>query len=355
MATKFGKLFGTDKLLGTDGDDLLIALGAKTTLDGGAGNDTLIGGVNDDILIGGTGADVLIGGLGTDTADYSKSDAGVTVDLTTGRGSGGDAQGDTLFSIENIIGSAHDDVLKGDRGNNAMTGGDGADVFVMTTGKDTITDFKPTVPTVDKVIDFNDITISSTQLTPVPAGYGGLDWSGFDANPGPPNSGLTLLGGGTLVAMLYARPSGEPVSGTAATAGADFTLKSAYMASAYVTISVTVEGWDDGVLKVAQTFQIGLERTLVNFVGFDSIDKFAVTASAPEEGETYVGIDDITLAFDGAPGDKIRVDTPLGMTVDQMIANAVSDGHGGTLLKYQGGQLDLQGIAPHDVKAEWFV
>ncbi|MFO1081915.1 MAG: hypothetical protein U1E23_14955 [Reyranellaceae bacterium] len=350
MATKFGKLFGTDKLLGTDEDDLLVALGAKTTLDGGAGNDMLIGGVNDDILIGGKGADVLIGGLGTDTADYSKSDAGVTVDLTTGRGSGGDAQGDTLFSIENIAGSSHDDVLKGDKGNNAMTGGDGADVFVMTTGKDVITDFTPTH---DTVINFNDLW--SLSAFAVPNGYDGLNWNmGFTTTA---VEGYLNLGLGSPVAYSFGG------NGSFRTAGADFTLKSAYMVAPFRdNEQITVRGWDDGVLKVTQTFTLGVERTFIKFLGFDSIDKVTLEASGGTQHPGYsnttefvVALDDITIAFDDSAGDKIRVDTPLGMTVDQMIANAVSDGHGGTLLKYQGGQLDLQGIAPQDVKAEWFV
>jgi hypothetical protein len=72
----------------------------------------LFGGSGNDTLDGGTGADVLIGGDGTDTADYSLSAAGVTVSLLTGLGAGGDAQGDTLGGIENIIGSALADVLR---------------------------------------------------------------------------------------------------------------------------------------------------------------------------------------------------------------------------------------------------
>lgn len=76
MAIKIGKLLGTDKLVDTDDEDLLIALGAQTTLYGGAGNDILLAGLNSDTLIGGIGADLLIGGLGTDTADYSASSAG---------------------------------------------------------------------------------------------------------------------------------------------------------------------------------------------------------------------------------------------------------------------------------------
>ena len=95
----------TPVVASADQADVLRGLGGNDMLYGGSGNDT---------LDGGAGADTLIGGPGTDTADYSSSAAGVTVNLLTGVGSGGDAQGDMLVGIENIIGSAHDDALTGD-------------------------------------------------------------------------------------------------------------------------------------------------------------------------------------------------------------------------------------------------
>ena len=56
----------------------------------------LIGNSAANVLTGGAGADTLDGGGGVDTASYATSAAGVTVSLTTGTGSGGDAEGDTL-------------------------------------------------------------------------------------------------------------------------------------------------------------------------------------------------------------------------------------------------------------------
>ena len=76
----------------------------------------------DDRLVGGGGADCLNGGTGTDTANYSDSAGGVTVSLVTGQGFGGTAEGDTLTSIENLTGSAHDDFLIGNDGDNVLTG-----------------------------------------------------------------------------------------------------------------------------------------------------------------------------------------------------------------------------------------
>ena len=62
------------------------------------------------------------GPLGIDTASYAASSSGVAVNLAAGAGSGGDAQGDTLANIENLIGSAYADALTGDAGANSRFG-----------------------------------------------------------------------------------------------------------------------------------------------------------------------------------------------------------------------------------------
>jgi Ca2+-binding RTX toxin-like protein len=107
-------------------------------LDGGTGNDSLDGGAGNDTLIGGAGADKLAGGDGIDTADYSASPTAVTVNLTTGVGTGGDAQGDSLTTIENLTGSKFDDVLTGDAGANKLDGGAGNDVLTGGAGADVL-------------------------------------------------------------------------------------------------------------------------------------------------------------------------------------------------------------------------
>ena len=117
-----------ENLLGSRYADVLTGDAGANRLDGGSGNDR---------LTGGAGADTLVGGTGLDTASYAASAAAVTVNLETGAASGGDAEGDTLDSIENLSGSGHDDTLTGNAGNNVLEGGDGADTLDGGAGIDT--------------------------------------------------------------------------------------------------------------------------------------------------------------------------------------------------------------------------
>ncbi|MBT4170141.1 MAG: calcium-binding protein, partial [Rhodospirillaceae bacterium] len=138
---------GDDRLYGDDGDDYLAGGANADILSGGdgadelrgqSGIDTLSGGDGDDILWGGSQADILMGGSGSDTAVYSDSGAGVTINLTTGAASGDDADGDTLTSIENLTGSAYADTLTGNSDANIFTGNAGDDIFQGLGGADTM-------------------------------------------------------------------------------------------------------------------------------------------------------------------------------------------------------------------------
>ncbi|MBZ8141341.1 hypothetical protein CLD22_15730 [Rubrivivax gelatinosus] len=121
-----------------DGIENLAGSGANDTLRGDGQANRLHGGAGQDTLEGRGGADVLIGGAGSDTADYAGSAAGVTVDLASGTGQGGDAEGDTLSQIENLVGSEHDDALRGDAGANLLRAGSGNDLLEGRGGADTL-------------------------------------------------------------------------------------------------------------------------------------------------------------------------------------------------------------------------
>ena len=181
--------FGNDLIEGGDDDDYLYGLAGEDHLSGGTGNDLLAGGPGADYLNGGPGfdrvyyaaspvgvtvslatgtgqdgdaqgdvlvsiemiigshfddvltgddsnnifrglggADRIAGGDGDfDQADYSGSPAGVTVNLDTGTGSGGHAEGDRLTSIEAVFGTNFDDQLTGTDDRNDFWGRGGAD------------------------------------------------------------------------------------------------------------------------------------------------------------------------------------------------------------------------------------
>ncbi|MGX7895867.1 M10 family metallopeptidase C-terminal domain-containing protein [Tsuneonella sp. HG222] len=109
----------------------------ENILRGNSGDNRLEAGNGNDILQGGAGADTLIGGAGFDLADYSQSSGAVTINLLTGRGSGSEAEGDTLETIEWVIGGYYDDTLVGDAENNVLTGLFGADTLIGGGGIDT--------------------------------------------------------------------------------------------------------------------------------------------------------------------------------------------------------------------------
>jgi Ca2+-binding RTX toxin-like protein len=122
----------------TDGVDTII---------GNAGADVIHAGGGDDTIKGGGGADYIHGGLGRDTVTYEDSWVGVQVSLAAGKGKYGTAEGDTLVSIEDVTGSAHDDTLVGNAadnklvggaGNDTLKGGGGHDVLLGGAGDDTI-------------------------------------------------------------------------------------------------------------------------------------------------------------------------------------------------------------------------
>jgi Ca2+-binding RTX toxin-like protein len=131
---------GNDSLTGSIANNEFSSQGGNDTILGLAGNDTINAGKGDDLLIGGAGADVLRGDDGTDAASYLGSTVGVSV-VFNGIlyiATGGDAQGDTLSGVENLIGSALADTLTGDADNNVIEGGAGADSLTGGGGVNTL-------------------------------------------------------------------------------------------------------------------------------------------------------------------------------------------------------------------------
>ncbi len=140
LETGVDTLKNIENVIGSNGNDSLVGGTFATALYGGAGSDTLVGGSGPALLEGGPGADKLVGGAGTNTASYESSSDGVSVSLLSGTGNGGDATGDVLTNIQNLIGSYYSDILIGNNSANQISGGAGGNDYLMgEAGNDTLT------------------------------------------------------------------------------------------------------------------------------------------------------------------------------------------------------------------------
>jgi hypothetical protein len=75
------------------------------------------------------------GGPGSDVADYSNDPSGVQVKLDGVRNDGATGA-DNVLGVERVNGSAFNDLLRGDRGTNALFGDDGDDLIAGGRGGD---------------------------------------------------------------------------------------------------------------------------------------------------------------------------------------------------------------------------
>ncbi|MCC1493894.1 calcium-binding protein [Cognatishimia sp. F0-27] len=123
------RVAGEAGIQGDDGDNALSAVGSFANV--------IRGGGGDDTLEGGAGGDTLDGEAGSDTASYESSGARVVINLAANFEAGGDADDDTLISIENLRGSGFNDILRGDDEANVIEGGADGDQIDGQGGSDT--------------------------------------------------------------------------------------------------------------------------------------------------------------------------------------------------------------------------
>ena len=137
-----------DSLTGDHRGNHLVGMGGDDNLRGGAGMDLLIGGPGADMLDGGedegekdnllprtdTNDDDVIDdndndavAASIDWAVYKHAKEAVTVDLSTNRGTGGEAMGDTLVNIELVWGSENGDTFIASNGADIIEGDGGSD------------------------------------------------------------------------------------------------------------------------------------------------------------------------------------------------------------------------------------
>ncbi len=129
---------GNDSLQGQGGNDVLVGGLGDDTLDGGDGNDWLYGGDGNDVLAPGAGIDAVLGEGGSDTVSYAGASSGLVVDLANSADNTGWAFGDLIVGVENLLGSAFADSLRGDGGANTIDGGAGDDWLYGRGGNDVL-------------------------------------------------------------------------------------------------------------------------------------------------------------------------------------------------------------------------
>ena len=188
--------------LGDRGDRLGIsrAVALRSRVRGASGNDA---------LGGGGGPDELDGGGGRDTVSYSGRGDAIAVTLGGGADDGGPGEGDNLVSIEQLVGTAGNDVLTGGgageridgfRGDDRIDGGGGSDALVGGQGQDALAGG-----------DGNDVFVSLSAEDGRDAfqGGGGVDRVDYSAR---------TRGNGVV-----AQPDGRPRSGERPGGGLAFT------------------------------------------------------------------------------------------------------------------------------------
>jgi hypothetical protein len=317
---------GADHIAGLDGDDLLR---------GGGGDDTIEGGDGQDTILGGAGADSLDGGAGdADVVSYAGSPAGVTVNLATGRGFGGDAEGDSLSGFEAVIGSNGDDLLIGgsgadslyggagadtleggagnDRlaggaGANRLVGGDGNDIYVVTSAEDTV------IEAADEGADTVFASVSFTLGDHVEnlnlSGTGAIDGTGNDLDNrilgGAGDNLLRGLGGNDNLV------GGDGADTLVGGAGAD---QIAGGAGADVIVYAAIGDSTRSSMDAVHGFTSGEDRLDFSAIGA-AIDGWATEAFVAGTGFTAAH----QIAWDASTG-LLRIDTDGNLaTVEMMI------------------------------------
>ena len=101
---------GANYMYGTQLNDVIAGYETETAA-ATAGNDVMYGFEGNDEFSGGQGSDRIYGGDGSDTANYIHSTGGINVNISQNTVNDGFGTTDTLDSIENIIGSLHEDTV----------------------------------------------------------------------------------------------------------------------------------------------------------------------------------------------------------------------------------------------------
>lgn len=334
-------------LRGRDGDTAwflpFVGDADDNLLTGTAGDDTLDGLDGDDGLVGGGGFDALDGGDGVDTADYSGAAAGVVVRLNLGAApDDGDGASDTLVSIENLVGSAFNDLLVGSSADNTLWGGAGRDYLLGLAGADLLRggagdanqlqggsgDDIYVVEANDTIVEFDgeghDTVMTDRARMVLAAHVEDLVYTGAGAFTGVGNDGNNQITGGAGDDVLAGRGGDDVLVGGDGGDTADYSLASGAV-SAFLDGTDTDDG-DGGVDALTGIENLRgseFDDTLYGSTGANVLD-----GGAGDDTLVGRGGNDVLRGGDGF--DIVDYsDATAGVRVKLNIGQA-SDGEGGT-------------------------
>ncbi|MGC5700851.1 calcium-binding protein [Pseudomonas sp. NFXW11] len=267
---------GADTLTGTSGYDEINALGGN------------------DVIKSSAGGDKIDGGAGVDTVDYSASPAGVTVEVRYGTGpagKGGDAEGSTLTNIENVIGSAFNDVLISgpDHTSTAirLEGGAGDDIYYINTGA------RPTI--IEQAGGGNDevrVTVAYPSGTYLAANVERMTYIGSQDFIGYGNDSDNIITGGSGNDTLYGGAGADQFFGGA---------------------GLDIAGYTDSKTGVTVNLKTGVNTGIAAGDTYSDIE----TIKGSSYNDTFVG-NGLGMHFDGGAGvDTVDYSTSsAGVTVE---------------------------------------
>ena len=298
-------------IIGSEFDDTIVGNDADNQIRGRDGNDDLSGGGGDDTFRGWAGDDTIDGGAGgDDRAEYNETNdpiqGGIKVTLVAGAGTvqvdrdglaaNGYEETDTLTGIEDIWGSAGDDLITGDANNNSINGGPGDDTIDGGGGRDSA-QYWDVNTGVGVIVNLSNVSIdvggtivgANTALD----GFGGTDTLISIEGAGGSHYDDYLQGSEENNTLTGNRGADTLIGG----GGNDFLRGDA---------GTDIIDGGDGTNDTAaydetgtDAIQGGIKVTLVAGAGTVQVDRDGLAANGYEETDTLTGIENIR----GSSGD----------------------------------------------------